>query len=140
MCSISQMLIMQTFLKMLSQSLLTDEEVGQIEGDLISDLSASLFYFCLTAVKWALLSLTEGYSSSDTADERAPALVRGKSFISVDLLGQVDWSWASHFTLFLYNPCPRPSPPSLPPYAFPLLSADTIPAITAHSEDDGTKI
>lgn len=82
----------------------------------------------------------EGYGSSDTADERAPALVRGKSFISVDLLGQVDWSWASRFTLFLYNPCPRPSLPHLPRFSFLLLSADTIPAITANSEDDGTKI
>lgn len=115
-------------------------EVSQRVVDLISVLSPSLFYLCLAAVKWALLSLMEGYGSSDTADERAPALVRGKSFISVDLLGQVDWSWASRFTLFLYNPCPRPSLPHLPPFSFLLLSADTIPAITANSKDDGTKI
>lgn len=94
-------------------------EVGQWERDLISVLSASLFYLCLTAVEWALLSLMEEYGSSDTADERAPALVRGKSFISVDLLGQVDWSWASRFTLFLYNPCPVPPLWLSLPFLFP---------------------
>ena len=35
-------------------------------------------------------SLAEEYSGSDTADEADTAAVRGKSFISFDLPGQVD--------------------------------------------------
>ncbi len=119
MCSISPMLIIQTFLKMPSQSLLTDEEVGQREGDLISDLSASLFYLCLTAVKWALLSLTEGYGSSDTADERAPAL-SGESHL-FPLTCSVKWIEAEPLVSLSFFTTPAPVPP-LPvslPFLFP---------------------
>lgn len=62
---------------------------------------------------------------SDDTEEMDLQPVKGKSFISVDPLGQVDWSWAFWFGFF---------------FAFSPHRVHAAPAITANREGDGSKI
>ncbi len=119
MCSISPMLIIQTFLKMPSQSLLADEEVGQREGDLISDLSASLFYLCLTAVKWALCPWRRIWQQWHSGWESS-SLGQGKViyFRWPARSSGLKLSLSFH-SLFFTTPAPVPPLPVSLPFLFP---------------------
>lgn len=66
-----------------------------------------------------------GVLDSGDTEEMDVQAVKGKSFISVDPLGQVDWSWAFWFGFY---------------FAFPPHRFHTAPAITANREGDGSKI